>query len=163
MNGQPHAARASRINAVLEWLQPIASPVADVAEFSRWISARNADDPDQSDDWCTDCARKEVERLNAISPAHEYFVDGGWGSTTDVPPYCCKCGKTLDDELTSYAIESEVDHYSGNSVTLRGKTRGHRAFRFVQMLRSADFDALNPSMWRFFRKIERMHERTTKI
>lgn len=158
----PRIDRAARVAAVLDWLRPIAAPVAAEAEFSRWISARNAA-PDQSDDWCTACARAEVERLNAEHPGHEYLVDGGWESSTDVPPCCCKCGKTLDDYLTGYAIEAEADHYSRHSVGLRGQHGPDRAFRFAQMLSSGDFDVSDTAAWKFFRKIERMYLRRANV
>ena len=148
--------RSERVDVVIRWLVPIAEPVAKEAEFSRWISARGTGDPDQSEDWCTSCASAEVERLNSTNPDHEYFVDGGWGSETDSAPYCCKCGKTLDDDLTRHAIEAEADHYSQNTVSLRGKQRAYRAFRFVQVFRSSDFDDKNPNMWKLFRKVERI-------
>lgn len=157
---RPRVGRAARVRAVLNWLDPIAAPVAAEAEFSCWIVAGNAD-PDQSEDWCTACARSEVARLNAEHPEHEYLVDGGWGSSTDVPPYCCKCGKTLDDFLTKYAIECEVDHYSQHPVGLRGKSGPQRAFRYIQMLSSGDFDFADTNAWSFFRKLERMHLRRT--
>ncbi|HEV6964614.1 hypothetical protein [Roseateles sp.] len=150
--------KAKRVDAVIDWLRPIAEPVAKEAEFSRWISAHNAD-TDQAEDWCTACARAEVTRLNALHPDHEYLVDGGWGSSTDCPPYCCKCGKTLSDHLTSYAIRDEIDHYSRHSVTLRCKQGAERAFRFVQMLESHDFDVNDAATWRFFRRLEMMCKR----
>jgi hypothetical protein len=149
------------VGAVMDWLRPIAEPVARRAEFSRWISARNASDPDQSEDWCAACAHAEVNRLNASNPDHQYFVDGGWGSSTDCPAYCCKCGTTLDDELTEYAIMNEVDHYSGCTVSLRGKHGAYRAFRFMQAFGAAAFDQNNPDMWRLFRRVERLFKRKT--
>ena len=147
-----------RVNAVLNWLRPLAAPVAAEAEFARWISARHAD-TEQSESWCTACATAEVERLNSTHPEHEYLVDGGWGSETDTPRYCCKCGKTLSDHLTSYGIKYEVDHYSRYTVGLRGKHAAEKAFRFMEVFESASFDAKDSDTWRFFRKVERMHER----
>ena len=149
--------RTKRVDAVIGWLRPIAEPVASEAEHARWIGALNAD-PDQSEDWCTACARVEVERLNALHPDHEYVVDGGWGSSTDCPPSCCKCGKSLDGHFTAAAIGYEMDHYDRHSVSLR-KCAAEKAFRFIQMLESGCFDENDSSMWRFFRRLERMHKR----
>lgn len=148
--------RTERVEVVVSWLRPIAAPVADEAEYSRWISARNGVDPDQSEDWCTECASAEVSRLNAAHPEHEYFVDGGWGSTTDCPPYCWKCGKSLDDSLSEYGIRDEAEHYSLHTVSLRGEQGAEHAFRFIQAFTSHAFDANDKGMWKLFRKVERL-------
>lgn len=150
--------RADRVNAVISWLRPIAAPVAEQAEFSRWIRAGNAH-PDEAEDWCAACARAEVARLNELHPDHDYYVGGGYGIETDCPPQCCKCGKTLTDVLSSYAIRDEVDHYSQHSVSLRGKYSAERAFRFIEVFESSNFDAKDLATWRFFRKVERMRKR----
>lgn len=150
--------RTQRIYAVAKWLAPIAAPVEANAEFSRWIGARNAD-PEQSEDYCTACARTEVARLNALHPEHEYLVDGGWGSSTDCPPACCKCGVCLDDHLSEYAIEEEIEHYASNAICLRGERAAPSAFRFRQMLLSGNFQKNDPASWKFFRKLERAFQR----
>lgn len=150
--------RVERVDAVVSWLRPFAAPVASEAEFARWISARNAD-PEQSESWCTRCAKVEVDRLNNLHPDAEYLVDGGWGSDTDNPRYCCKCEKTLSDHLTRYAIGEEVDHYSRHSVRLRGSCSAERAFRFIEVFESQNFDADDKESWLFFRKVERMFQR----
>lgn len=150
--------RDERVSVVLDWLRPVAASVAAEAEFARWISARYAD-TEQSESWCTPCAKAEVERLNLANPEHEYLVDGGWGSETDCPRYCCKCGKTLSDYLTSYAIREEVDHYSRYSVSIRGKHAAELAFRFIEVFESPSFNAKDSDAWRFFRKVERMWQR----
>jgi hypothetical protein len=154
--------RTERVEVVVSWLRPIAAPVADEAEYSRWISARNGADPDQSEDWCHECASAEVSRLNAAHPEHEYFVDGGLGSTTDCPPYCWKCGKSLDDPLSEYGIRDEVEHYSLHSVSLRGEEGAERAFRFIQAFSSHAFDVNDKRMWQLFRKVERMCARRAR-
>ena len=158
MNAPQAQDRTQRIYAVANWLAPIARPVEKDAEYSRWISAREAD-PEQSTDWCLECARAEVARLNAAHPEREYLVDGGWGSETDVPPYCWKCDKPLDDQLPEYAIESEIEHYSTSPIILRGRRAADCAFRYRQMLRSGNFKEDDPASWKFFRKLERAYKR----
>jgi hypothetical protein len=151
--------RAVRVSAVIDWLRPFARPVETQAENVRWIAARNIRATDQAEDWCTACARAEVERLNDLNPEHEYVVDGGWGSPADCPPACCKCGITLKGEFTEYAIEEEVEHYSNHAVGLRGKYAAERAFRFIQVLTSPCFKEADADTWRFFCKVERMQKR----
>lgn len=153
------ASRFERVAAVIKWLWPIAEPVANEAEFSRWIRAGNAD-PDEAEDWCAACARAEVARLNEQHPEHDYYVWGGCGIETDCPPTCCKCGKTLTDILTGYAIRGEVDHYSRHTVSLRGQYSAERAFRFIEVFESPNFDTEDSDAWRFFRKVERMFKRS---
>jgi hypothetical protein len=158
MNAPQAQDRTQRIYAVANWLAPIASPVEKEAEYSRWISARQAD-PEQSADWCLECARAEVGRLNTEHPEHDYLVDGGWGSETDSPPYCCQCDKPLNDHLSEYAIEAEIEHYSDYPICLRGRQKAHSAFRFRQMILSGNFKEDDPASWKFFRKLERAYKR----
>lgn len=150
--------RDQRARAVRSWLRPIAEPVAREAEYPRWIKAR-AFRNDCSTDYCSDCAKNEVARLNELHPEHEYFVDGGYNREADSSPRCEECGKTLIGILTRYAIEEEVEHYASNSVALKPKLAAERAFRFMQVLESPYFDETNSETWAFFRKIERMHQR----
>lgn len=147
-----------QVCAVLQWLEPIAKPVADEAEPARWIAARYAD-PDQGPDWCTACAVEEVERLNALNPEHEYFVDGGWDVQTDVPPICEKCGKSLTSDFTKHAIEYETEHWLRHRVTLRGARAAEQAFRFTQVLESGDFDPANKDHAALLRKLSGMWRR----
>ena len=149
--------RPQRIMATQKWLCEVAKPVADKAEFSRWLNANNAD-TDQAEDWCTDCATAEVDRLNAENPDGDYFVDGGWGCRADTPPCCHRCGKPLDDHLPSAGIEYEMDHYSRHHV----KATPGAAHGFCQMLASSDFDEKDPMHWKFFLRLERLHKRTVK-
>ena len=151
-------ARRNRLSALLDWLRPLAKPVADQAEYSRWINAHNAD-PDQAADWCTPCACAEVERLNAAHPESEHFVDGGWGTMADTPPMCCKCFMSLDDHLTDAGIEYELEHYERNRVRLAGPGRAEIAFRLAQMLESGSFDEREPRLWAFVVRLDRHRQR----
>lgn len=150
------------LDTVLRWLEPIAEPAAKDSEPSRWIAARNAD-PDQASNWCTHCATKEVARLNALHPDHEYIVDGGWSTTTDVPPICEGCGKSLVGVFTEHAIEYETEHYLAHRLTLRGRFRHERAFRLTQVLESGDFDLSNKDHAALFRKLDRMRRRADGV
>jgi len=64
--------------------------------------------------YCLDCCKKEVERLLKKEPDGEYTVDGGWGTEGDSTPFCEVCGKLLENTLTDYGCEAEVEHFLSN-------------------------------------------------
>ena len=76
------------------------------SEPEHWISGA-----DEGMSYCYDCAEKEVEQLLKKNPAGEYIVDGGWGIEGDSTPFCEICDKLLENTLTDYGCESEVDHF----------------------------------------------------
>ena len=76
------------------------------SETEHWISGA-----DESLSYCYDCAFKEVEQLLKKNPSGEYIVDGGWGIEGDSTPFCEICDKLLENTLTDYGCESEVDHF----------------------------------------------------
>ncbi|OEU62402.1 MAG: hypothetical protein BA867_09635 [Desulfobacterales bacterium S5133MH16] len=69
---------------------------------------------DEGFSYCQKCCEKEVKRLTAENPAEEYSVDGGWKIEGDNTPYCEKCGKLLENTLTDYGCEVEIDHFLTN-------------------------------------------------
>jgi len=75
-------------------------------ENEHWISGY-----DEGLSFCYDCAHKKVEDLRRSDPDGEYDVDGGWGTDGDGTPYCETCFQRLDNTLTQYGCEAEVDHF----------------------------------------------------
>ena len=69
---------------------------------------------DEGLSYCRECCEKEVAKLLKADPSGEYCVDGGWGIEGDTTPYCETCGKLLDNTLTEYGCEAEVDHFLRN-------------------------------------------------
>lgn len=146
-----------------KWLCVIAKPLTEKAEFSRWVGARNAD-ADQGPNWCFVCCEKEVVRLNVANPDAEYFVDGGWNQQSDSPPTCQGCGLALDDTLTEYGIEYELEHYAMHRIQLHGEYRAGEAFNFLKIIESAGDD---PKQWgrnkcelkKLLRKLNAIHAR----
>lgn len=118
------------------WLMNIAKPLTEKSEFSHWVGARNTDS-EQGSNWCQACCQKEVDKLNARDPEGDYFVDGGWDQQSDSPPTCEGCGMALDDTLTEYGIEYELDHYASHRIQLNGKHQASDAFNFLKIIDSA--------------------------
>lgn len=73
---------------------------------------------DESESYCRDCAEKEIERLSAESPEEEFILDGGWGEENDSQPFCATCGAALRSSFTTYACESELDHFEDQGFDL---------------------------------------------
>ena len=69
---------------------------------------------DEGLSYCRECCEKEVKRLLKENPQGEYCVDGGCGTEGDSTPYCKTCGKLLENTLTEYGCEAEVDHFIEN-------------------------------------------------
>ncbi len=76
------------------------------SEPEHWI--HNAD---EGLSYCYECCEKEVKRLLKENPDGEYCVDGGWGTEGDSTPFCEICGKLLENSLTDYGCESELEHF----------------------------------------------------
>ena len=79
------------------------------SEPEYWI--HNAD---EGLSYCYDCCEKEVARLLKENPAGDYSVDGGWGTEGDSTPFCEICGKRLENTLTDYGGEEELDYFLEN-------------------------------------------------
>ena len=81
-----------------------ASRVPSVPEY--W-----AHNSDEGLSYCYECCEKEVKRLLKEDPEGEYCVDGGWGIEGDSTPFCEICGKLLENTLTAYGCEAELEHF----------------------------------------------------
>jgi len=79
------------------------------SEPEHWI--HNAD---EGLSYCYECCEKEVKRLLKENPKGEYCVDGGWGTDGDSTPFCEICHKLLENTLTDYGCEAEVEHFMDN-------------------------------------------------
>jgi len=77
------------------------------SEAEYWVH-----DADEGLSYCHDCCEKEVKRLLKKNPDGEYCVDGGWGTDGDSTPFCETCGKLLENTLTDYGCEAELDHFT---------------------------------------------------
>ena len=71
-----------------------------------WISGH-----DEGESYCFDCAEKKVGELRTLNPNEQYCVDGGWGTDGDSTPFCEMCHHRLDNSLTQYGCEAEVEHF----------------------------------------------------
>lgn len=64
------------------------------------------EDSDDGEDYCRECAEKEVSAERAK------FVGGGYGShESDGCRHCCKCGHVLDYSLTDAGARDELRHF----------------------------------------------------
>ena len=84
-------------------------------EFLYWIGGEDDEGMyDGGTDYCYNCCKKEVEKLQTAKPENYYFADGGWDPIggSDSQPFCETCGVWLITGLTDYCCESEVEHFS---------------------------------------------------
>lgn len=95
-------------NAATERLDAIFSARTVEAKDAYWI-----DGADSGEDYCYDCAKKEVEKLRQKDPenSEEYCIAGGYRTEHDGTPFCTTCSCRLDGNLTDYGASSEVDHF----------------------------------------------------
>ena len=84
------------------------------SEPEYWI--HNAD---EGISYCYECCKKEVKRLLKENPKGEYCVDGGYGTEGDSTPFCEICDKLLENNLTDYGCEAELDHFLENGFDLK--------------------------------------------
>ena len=66
---------------------------------------------DEGLSYCRECCEAEVARILAEKPDSGVMVDGGWVGESDGCEFCEICGKALDVSFTTYACESELDHF----------------------------------------------------
>lgn len=66
---------------------------------------------DEGPSYCLECCEKEVARIDAEKPEAGVIVDGGWVTECDGAEFCESCGAALDCSFTTYACESELDHF----------------------------------------------------
>jgi hypothetical protein len=84
------------------------------SEPEHWIHGA-----DEGLSYCFECCEKEVERLSKENPKKEYCVDGGWDIEGNSTPFCEGCGKLLENTLTDYGCESEVEHFLSYKFDLK--------------------------------------------
>lgn len=66
---------------------------------------------DEGFSFCRACADKKIRRLKKDNPGQEYYLDGGWATEGDSQASCETCHRTLDNSFTTYACQSEIDHF----------------------------------------------------
>lgn len=76
------------------------------SEPEHWIHGA-----DEGFSYCLECCEEEVKRLSKENPKEEYSVDGGWKTEGDSTPFCEICGQLLENTLTDYGCEEEVNHF----------------------------------------------------
>lgn len=123
----------ARYRRSIEFLRPIARPVEETIGHVRWLDARETD-TDQGPSYCTECGDKEIEKLNAAHPEHDYFLAGGYGYESDGQEFCDCCGCFLHTSLTDCGIESELEHFDGQRLSLRGEHAASNAYSLLRIL-----------------------------
>ena len=83
-------------------------------EPEHWINGS-----DEGISYCHECAEKEIERLEKENPEEEYFIDGGWGSSSDSQAFCETCGSVLNNDYTQTACKEEVSHFLENGFDIK--------------------------------------------
>lgn len=80
---------------------------------------------DAAADFCRECAESEISDYYEAHPElaseddeRALFVDGGWGTEHDSPPYCEVCGDPLIGHLTEYGVEQELEHFEDHAPGL---------------------------------------------
>ena len=71
---------------------------------------------DESDcgDLCYPCAEKRATDIKV----NNVDIGGGYGWESDSPCFCESCGCPLLYSLTDYGVESELDHFLDESITI---------------------------------------------
>lgn len=91
-------------------LEPMAKKVK--RKDMHWIHGH-----EEGESWCYRCAvRKVRELVKAGADPKEVFVDGGWGGDEDGNESCEGCNVRLDNTLTKYGTQSELEHFRSNDV-----------------------------------------------
>lgn len=105
--------RLPEIDDIVEALRPLASQVE--TKEAHWITTPDGEHANEhgGNDWCEECAEKEIEGLRAkdADNADDYRLDGGWASEHDSPPHCAGCGVRLQANLTAAGGIYELDHF----------------------------------------------------
>lgn len=74
---------------------------------------------DGATDFCRECAESAIDEFYEANPDQRgedddelaLFLDGGWNTEHDSPPYCEVCGDALDGSLTDYGVDQELEHF----------------------------------------------------
>lgn len=81
---------------------------------------------DGATDFCRECAEAAIAEFYEEHPDQRgdeddeptLFLDGGWNTEHDSPPYCEVCGDALDGSLTEYAVDQELEHFEEHPADL---------------------------------------------
>lgn len=106
---------------------------------------------DESASYCFECAEKKIEELEREKTGKEYTLDGGWDGESDSQPFCETCGKALSAIFTTYACESELDHFEENGLDLDDPGDCYSMERIMGSCGFYD-DELTPRIKRVIRK-----------
>jgi hypothetical protein len=125
-------------------------------EYARWLRLEDGTELPDAGFYCVDCADREVKK-------HKDAVVDGWNEhfSNDCVPFCESCSVMLCHSLTSYGIESELDHHEEH-----GPPSGYDAYvlaevcsgmgdyleehkgRMAKVAYATIFDSINgPSSW----------------
>jgi len=122
----------ARYKRCIEFLRQMARPIDETVGHVHWLDARETD-TDQGPSYCAACGSKEIEKLNAAHPEHDYFLAGGYGYESDGQEFCECCGCFLHTLLTDCGIESEVENFNGVRLNLRGKWVADEAYSLLRI------------------------------
>ena len=87
---------------------------------------------DEGISYCWDCAEKEMAMLQKENPDKEYFLSSSDSSEGDGIATCECCGKVLENCLTSYGCEYEVDHFLEYGFTPENPDDCHSMERVIE-------------------------------
>lgn len=71
---------------------------------------------DAGSNFCCECAEALIELFYEAHPeldpdAEDLYLDGGWSTEHDSPPFCEECGTRLAGSLTNYGVDQELEHF----------------------------------------------------
>lgn len=116
---------------------------------------------DESLSYCRKCAEKEIRKLQKGKPKDTYFLDGGRGCESDGQPFCETCGDALAASFTTYACESELDHFEDYGIDLDSPGDCYSMERIMGSVGFLD-DELTPRIKRVIAKAVRARDRKAK-
>lgn len=130
---------SSEIDAIVDALRPLASAMETGTEF--WIKTPEGEHGTESgDDWCEECADKEIAKLKEANPdaADSYLLDGGWVREHDSPPHCAGCGLRLEADLTVDGGIYELDHFREHAPEPGDVGHAYEVSRMLDAFRAVD-------------------------
>ena len=91
---------------------------------------------DEGLSYCPACALAEIARLQSDHPDREYDLDGGWGIEGDGLEYCEICEHPLNNHLTRYGAECELEAFEEEGFDL---TSQYQCYALSRILDSHGF------------------------
>lgn len=89
---------------------------------------------DEGEEWCEDCAEKQIAKLLAENPKGDYSLDGGWRTESDHTPFCEGCDCQLSACLTYCGAESELKHFLDNGFDPKHDSECHAVDEVVNTI-----------------------------